>query len=250
MRQLKKIILLATIIMTATFAITVTSAQSTEIRTQLEGLYRNINLIVDGKKMNNVKDSYVFVDGGRVMVPIGTVSEALGVNVDWNENTNEVRLTTPVLEIKSHPISQLAVLRNVGPFYTSNDFSVSIAQKRFSSGLLLDGAPNLKAEFVVKLDQKYKGFETYVGVEDNTQNSSSNFVVSFYADDRLLDSPGLRINQDNPVKPAQYARWLKYDGLEDAKRLTVRVEFISNGEDIGEYPDLTAAFGNFSLLLK
>ena len=250
MRQLKKLILLATVIMSTTFVITVASAQSTEIRTQLEGLYRNINLIVDGKKMDNVKDSYVLVDGGRVMVPIGTVSQALGVNVDWNEKTNEVRLTTPVLDNKSHPISQLAVLRNVGPFYTSNDFSVSIAQKRFSSGLLVDSTSASRTEFVVKLDQKYKGFETYVGVEDSTQNSSSNFIVSFYADDRLLDSPSLRINEDNPVKPAQYARWLKYDGLEEAKRLTVRVEFIGDTDNIGEYPDLTAAFGNFSLLLK
>lgn len=252
--RIKKLLILAMAIVCSTFFITIASAQSSEIRTQLEVLYKNISIFVDGKKVDT-KDSFVIVDQGRVMVPIRTVSEALGVQVDWDEKENRVLLTKPTISPDAHPISQLTVLRNVGPFYMSTDQRVSIAQRYFSNGLLVDyveGGPfsSNKFEFVVKLDQKYKGFETYIGVEDHTQNSSSNFIVSFYADDRLLDSPGLRITADNPIQPAQYARWLKFEGLEDARRLTVRVEFISSAEGIGEYEDLTAAFGNFMLFLK
>ncbi|OEF98328.1 stalk domain-containing protein [Desulfuribacillus alkaliarsenatis] len=249
-RRMKKLLILAIAIISTSFFITIASAQSSEIRTQLEVLYKTINIFVDGEKIESTDDSFVIVDQGRVMVPLRTVSEALGVGVDWDEKDGRVILTTPRLEAASHSISQLSVLRNVGPFYLSTDQRVSIAQRQFSSGLLVDNQGTSRAEFVVKLDQQYKGFETYVGVEDHTQNSSSNFIVSFYADDRLIDSPALRINEDNPVKPAHYARWIKFDGLENAKRLTVRVEFIGSEDGIGDYRDLTAAFANFNLILR
>ncbi|OEH84215.1 hypothetical protein BHU72_12490 [Desulfuribacillus stibiiarsenatis] len=253
-KRTTRLLIVCVVVMAMSFAITVVSAQSTTVREQLEGIYRNIVVLVDGKKVIT-SDASVVVDNGRVLVPIRTVSEALGVDVKWKQETGEVILTTPKNDPKSRAISQLAVLRNVGPFYTSNDASVSIAQRKFSTGLLVDyGAAQLDnpnvMEFVVKLDQQFSGFETYVGVEDHTQNSSSTFIVSFYADDRLLDSPSLRITEENPVQPAQYARWLKYEGLGDAKRLTVRVEFIRNEGTIGAYQELTAAFGNFILFAK
>lgn len=249
---MKRLALISAVIMLSTFLVTVVSAQSEEIREQIQDLYKSITVVVDGKKVDNVKNPVALVDqeDGRVMVPIDTVSSALGVDIKYDQNNNALTVVTPKPVIAKDLISSLAVLRNVGPFYTSNDSSVTIAQNRFGTGLLVDNSQHERTEFVVRLDQKYQSFETYIGVEDSTQNSLSNFMVSFYADDRLLDSPALRINEDNPIKPAQYARWIKYDGLQDVKRLTIRVEFIPSEDEIGDYTDLTAAFGNFHLIKK
>lgn len=66
-------------------------------RTQLEAVYNDIKIVVNGKQIipkdgdgNTVEP---FISGGTTYLPVRAVSNALGQNVDWDSNTNTVYIT-------------------------------------------------------------------------------------------------------------------------------------------------------------
>lgn len=57
----------------------------------IDVMYNNIKIAVDGKEVET--DSEPFIYEGRTYVPIRFVSEALGMEVNWNDKTKTVEIT-------------------------------------------------------------------------------------------------------------------------------------------------------------
>lgn len=73
--------------------------------------YLDIKLIVDGEEITptNVNGDHTepFAMDGTVYVPVRAISETLGLDVEWDANTNSVIMTTPTAESKYAAYSAL-----------------------------------------------------------------------------------------------------------------------------------------------
>ncbi|TYP53300.1 pilus assembly protein PilO [Thermosediminibacter litoriperuensis] len=127
------------------------------------------------------------------------------------------------------------VLRNVGPFYSVGSRKIAIAAREFNRGVVVEvdeGRP--VAEAVMDLQARYRVLRGFAGVEDETQNSSGSFILTFLGDEReLLKTPVL--------KPGGYPHYVELN-VTGVKRLTVRVEWQESGP--GDYDRIAAALAN------
>lgn len=242
-----KIIGLLIIIILMSLVLGMGVGAATGLTKKISAVYRHIKIYVDGKELKYVEEPFILEDKGITMVPLRLISEALGKPVTWVEKNSAIYIgTIPEgadleTEIKDPtPIEKLTVLRNVGPFYEYRSRNFLIAKRPFSGGV----ATNLTqkpAELVLELKGHYSYLEGYLGVDDETMNSSSGFRIIVYGDDvEKYSSPVIR--------PADYPRYLKLD-VKGVKllRITVLKEDIKTvgGEKVGEYENVMAVLADF-----
>lgn len=227
--------------------------------TTIDVIYKNISLYVNEEPLETDVEPFVIRDKGVTMVPVRAVSEALDMNVTWDEETNSIFIGTaeepgpaPGEYIPGHRywadkptanIENLNVLRNVGPFYEKQD-PFMIANRSFHSGLAVEVDSGRNAEAVVDLYGRFSTIEGYYGVEDISRNSSAALVVKFYGDGNLL-------YETRKIEPSEYPSLLpagKID-LRGVNRLKIEVLW-QETENEGDYSKITAALGNFKLYRK
>jgi hypothetical protein len=209
----------------------------------IKATYRNINIYSYGKKLSSQVEPFILTEQGVTMVPLRLISEALGHQIVWVEETSSIYIgnapDTVVNNSKSlEPtlIEDIAVLRNVGPFYELKSRNIVIARRQFKSGIAVElKNENSIAEVVLELKGYYNYLEGYIGIDDETRNSSTGFILSVYGD-------GLEKTVESLVSPSEYPRPIRVD-VKGVSRLTIRIE----GQDceIGEYERTIAALADF-----
>lgn len=224
-------------------------AASQGLTKKISVIYRDIKIYVDGRELKNGEEPFILKDKGVAMVPLRLISEALGKPVTWVEKNSTiyigtipegVDLNSEMKNSEPTPIEKLTVLRNVGPFYEYQSRNFLIAKRPFRGGV----AVNLKgkpAEMVLELKGYYSYLEGYLGVDDETMNSSSGFRIVVYGDDLEKYSSPL-------IKPADYPRYLKLDvrGVKRLRITVLREEMkAANGEKVGEYENVIAVLADF-----
>lgn len=213
-------------------------ADDSWIKKQIEVAYNNISIIIDGKEFYSSQQP--FIHQGRTYVPLRAVGEALGKQVVWDEINNRVLINdvgAPAVVAQPKYIEELVVLRNVGPFYQEKGNWV-IANRPFAHGVAVDlNQGDRQAEVVVDLQQKYNTISGYIGVEDDTQNSSGKFLLSIYGDGREIIS-------QTEFAPGQYPSYLS-ENVAGVKVLTIKAQWTEGG--IGDYADVKAVLADFKL---
>lgn len=68
---------------------------ATEVRRQIEVIYRGIQIKVDGKLVQGDTEPFVTAAEGRTYVPARALAEALGARVSWDEANSTVVVRTP-----------------------------------------------------------------------------------------------------------------------------------------------------------
>ncbi|ATW24001.1 stalk domain-containing protein [Candidatus Formimonas warabiya] len=159
--------------------------------------YRNIRIMAGGKIISG-EEPFIMDRTGTVMVPVRTVSEALGKSVVWDPKKNTLTISAGGVASTSAGVAQdktasfsrledMMVLRNVGPFFRQTDKPFMIAAGAHSHGLgvRLTGG---HAEVVIRTNGKYKAIEGWLGVDDETKNSNGAFFFSIQTDNKEVPS--------------------------------------------------------------
>lgn len=63
-------------------------------REQIEIAYQNIQLLVDGVRVDTPDEPFLHVEKGRTFVPARPLAEALGASVEWDPERNAVTIQT------------------------------------------------------------------------------------------------------------------------------------------------------------
>lgn len=94
LRRLKKRWLVAAFASTLVFGVAVGAAAGTEIRKQVEVVYRGIQVTLDGKPATLESEPFVLVSDGRTYVPASSVAELLGARASLDETTGILNFST------------------------------------------------------------------------------------------------------------------------------------------------------------
>ncbi|MBQ8248542.1 MAG: hypothetical protein IJY93_01490 [Clostridia bacterium] len=93
---------------------TVVGATTGAIQRELH--YNNIQITLDGKNVHptDANGKYVepFIIDGTTYLPVRAVSNALGLGVDWDGNTNTVKLTTSGTQAEVKPAETIPTISN------------------------------------------------------------------------------------------------------------------------------------------
>lgn len=153
--------------------------------------YRGIRIFAGGKIIQS-EEPFIIEKKGIVMVPIRAISEAVGRAVVWDpkNNTVEIRPASSALT-QTKPsnfvwLEDMMVLRNVGPFFRQEEpFSIAAGNHNRGLGVRMTGG---SAEVVIRTHGKYKAIEGWLGVDDETRNSSGAFFFSIFTDNKEVPS--------------------------------------------------------------
>lgn len=224
---------------------------------KIEAVFRGIAVYINGQPVVMPTEPFIIAGKGVTMVPVRSIGEALGLPVVWDEEASAIYIgTSPVQEEiprneltsrdrgipTAQRIEEMKVLRNVGPFYREKDRQFRIASRPFASGVAVEinDSPEeeQQAEVVLELYSKYKSFEGYFGVEDETSNSRGGFVLTIYGDDRELF-------RSKVMKPSDYPFFLGQGDVDirGVDRLKFHVQWKETG--IGDYGRVIATLANF-----
>ena len=169
---------------------TTASTQSTKGKV-LTVTYRGIQIYAGGKIIGG-EEPFIINDKGIVMVPIRAVAEATGKLVQWDgkKNTIEISAGSPNYNPPKTDefvwLDDMMVLRNIGPFFRQKEpFSIAAGKHSRGLGVRLTGGV---AEVVIRTHGKYKAIEGWLGVDDETANSSGAFFFSVYTDTKEVPS--------------------------------------------------------------
>jgi hypothetical protein len=227
----------------------------------ITAVYNGLKIYVNDKPLQSEIEPFIIENKGVTMVPIRAISEALGLNVYWDKATNSIFISNaeeakpasnyyipgykywdenkPAVKIEN-----VKVLRNVGPFYEKQG-KLMIAGRPFYSGIAVEvNEENKKAEVVLDLYKKFCTIEGYYGIEDETQNSSSECSINIYGDDVLLYQTGV-------LKPSMYPQLLPSGKIDLRNVNRLKIEVIWHGDKkAGDYQRIIAALANFKLYKK
>ena len=186
-----------------TFAATLVFASSGLITKQLS--YDNIKIELDGKEIvpKDANGNYVepFTIDGTTYLPVRAVSGALGLNVDWDDKTNTVLLSTKQSEPSSPVVSDEKAVKAVKDYvdanrdavletYKSDQYKIqleakgtSVVYKYFYSDI-----DNLSDEQINEMSSAFKSqFESMNDVMDATlelmkkeEPAVSSIIYEFY----------------------------------------------------------------------
>lgn len=186
-----------------TFAATLVFASSGLITKQLS--YDNIKIELDGKEIvpKDANGNYVepFTIDGTTYLPVRAVSGALGLNVDWDDKTNTVLLSTKQSEPSSPVVSDEKAVKAVKDYVDANRDAVlemykndehkiqieskgtSVVYKYFYSDI-----DNLSDEQINELANNFKSqFDSLNDVMDSTlelmkkeEPAISSIIYEFY----------------------------------------------------------------------
>lgn len=246
------LVILTFLFLALTTAATVATAQDFIRRESIVAIYQDFKIIFNGRLITTPIEPFQ-VESGQLMVPLRTVAEALGYQVEWDPITKAVYIEDeystgerPVLKPKY--IEELSVLRNVGPFFNLQSREITIAGRKFKHGLVveLERMIPLKAgektennaiglaETVIDLKGKYSWFEGYLGVDDETRNSIGTFVVTILGD-------GIPLHESKTIKPSEYPLKFRLN-IHNVKRLTLQAKWLEG--EVGDDDKLWAAFAD------
>ncbi|MEL7567497.1 MAG: stalk domain-containing protein [Dehalobacterium sp.] len=153
--------------------------------------YKEIQIYA-GEKIIAGEEPFILTAKGIVMVPLRSIAEATGKSVVWDGKKNTVEITsgsTGTGQPKSNNsndfvrLEDMMVIRNVGPFFRQNGKPFTIAAGTHNHGLgvrLREGS----AEIVIRTHGKYKAIEGWLGVDDETSNTSGAFFFSIFTDSK------------------------------------------------------------------
>jgi len=160
--------------------------------------YNNIKIILDGEELipKNVNGDIVdpFIMDGTTYLPVRAISEALGLDVEWDGNNWKVYLTTPTTP-RPRDILQAFEIRGTdnSAFYEENqsfkmlgnDYSGYLwgNQSWMSSGIVRHLSEANISTFY-NLEGKYKTIKGTLGRIDGTGTRAGTF--SIYLDDELF----------------------------------------------------------------
>lgn len=207
--------------------------------------YNNLQIFVDGKELATPVEPFIMAEKGITMVPLRAISEALGKTVVWDAKTASVYIGKSPLPTGSREgqenrqptaIAKTTVLRNVGPFYELKSRNIVIARRQFAGGLIVELDEHECAETVLDLQGRYNSLEGYVGVDDETRNSSGGFKIIFYGDENEKAARGI-------IKPSEYPSYLKVD-VKGVQRLKIQV--IWQDIEVGDDKKVLAALADFN----
>lgn len=168
-------------------------------KTTLPIFYDQIQIYL-GKTLIQGEEPFILDHKGLVMVPLRTIVEGLGKSVVWDRRNNRVYIGSIPSGINitgdnlddygaatiKVPLEEMTVLRNVGGFFRQEK-PFTIATEKYNQGLgvRLDSGV---AEIVVRTHSKYKTFEGWLGVDDETNNTSGGFFFSVFTDAKEVPS--------------------------------------------------------------
>jgi len=186
-----------------TFAATLVFASSGLITKQLS--YDNIKIELDGKEIvpKDANGNYVepFTIDGTTYLPVRAVSGALGLNVDWDDKTNTVLLSTKKSEPSSPVVSDEQAVKAVKDYvdanrdavletYKSDQYKIQIEAKGTSVvyKYFYSDIDNLSDEQINELANNFKSqFDSLNDVMDSTlelmkkeEPAVSSIIYEFY----------------------------------------------------------------------
>jgi len=115
-------------------------------------LFLGINVIIDGVEQNFDYDMQPFLMDGRTFLPVRGISEALGANVDWDENTNTVYIESPSVSFLSIftnvGVAELVGFDKIGSEPFQDLFWISMG-RRWYPHMITDSRPHTRAGFQI-----------------------------------------------------------------------------------------------------
>lgn len=183
------------------------------IKKQIDVVYNNIKLVVDGKPVSFGKDSAgnriePLIHNGTTYLPIRSVGEAIGKRVDWDGTTQTVYLGEKPGEISF-------MTETIKPYnYSGHGFRIyelkssdklSIAGKEYTTGYLAQHSNSVSAgsratlgtaSAKFNLDSKYKTLTFDLG--PSTKYSSTDAKFNLYLDDKLYET--YEVSENGSIK--------------------------------------------------
>lgn len=221
----------------------------------------NIKLFFNGVQVSDNLPVMV-TNQGVAMIPARSVLNLLGNTVYWDKKNHTIQIESTTQETgkAKEPwtggkssfetqydyswLENMTVIRNVGPFYRQSDQGLMVAAGAHSHGIAVKLKENAEAEVAVRTNGQYEGIEGWLGVEDESMNSSGNFILTIFAD-------GQRIYESGNTSPGSYPRYIDPDQTAISGALTVKfhVKWVSGGT-VGDYKELVVALADFKLIKK
>lgn len=87
---MKKRLLISIVVISIVFNV-ISFVYADNITKFIQVTYRNISILVNGKKINSEKEPFIYQ--GSVFAPIRTIGEAVNKKVEWDNKTNQVNIT-------------------------------------------------------------------------------------------------------------------------------------------------------------
>lgn len=134
---------------------------------ELKAFYNNIKISVNGKEIKT--DIEPFIVDGRTYVPVRVVSEALGVDVNWNDKTNTVEIGK---------VSQKEVEKPTITYQGFNDSGTDISYVVIFSDEFIISMTLPKTHLNGKMESVILGISTNLMKEKPELNTPS--IIGFY----------------------------------------------------------------------
>ena len=189
----------------------------------INAFYNNIKISVDGKEVNS--DTEPFIVDGRTFVPIRVISEALGVNINWNNVTKTVEISNPSIIAITPRISLIK--------YTNGDIYLGETNngKKHGHGYMLTsyGAENI-ANYVNDNAVGY-GITSW----EEYYDGNNIIMVTYLGDDIPKDADYIQIEQNGDILEViktknnpNYKEDSKQDNKFDVKTVTGLKQYLQN----------------------
>lgn len=127
----------------------------------MKKIFYGINVIVDGKEMSFANDERPFSMDGRTFLPIRTLSDILGKQVEWDTNTSTIYIGETKLNQKTK-LADIEVMNSAQTYkWTSNN--TDNFSNKYTHGYRFSSSNSSKdAHVEVVLNGKYKKLSAIV----------------------------------------------------------------------------------------
>ena len=157
----------------------------------IEALYNNINIYVDGVKIEpkdaagNAVEPFIY--NGTTYLPVRAVGEAMGKTVTWDGATQSVYLGDKPGEV----LNLLDVCTPYAGewFKVKNGEAITIAGKKYYNSLTLGNIGNGVTGFALfNVDSKYDKLSFEIGAIDERSSTGTIKTLNLYTDNKLINS--------------------------------------------------------------
>lgn len=197
---------------------------ASSVKANIEVIYNNIKLVVDGKPVELGKDSAnkkiePFIYNGTTYLPVRAVGEAMGKKVDWDGKTSTVYLGEKPGEV-NYMTETIEPYDNyyVDLYKLDSPNKLNIAGKEYNTAYLGRTVSNAKLQF--NLNSEYTSLSFDLGPSTRYSSTPSNLHV--YLDNKLYKS--YEVTENSPIQTINI-------DLKGVNQL--RFEFKSNWTGIG-----------------
>lgn len=136
--------------------------------TQIEAVYNNIKLVVNGEKITpkdaNGNTVEPFISGGTTYLPVRAIANALGQEVDWDGDTNTVYIGSKKMGSKID-MSTIKVYDGRS-FFTGKDAVFDLKQTKVTPDNRLAGTADRRASLFI-INNEYTALEGLFAISDN-----------------------------------------------------------------------------------